>query len=416
MSDPGGSGDSANPNAARPAPLTGITVLDLGHIYQGPYAGFLLATAGARVIKIEPLAGEGLRVRGANLPFAMLNSCKESVAIDLKHPDGLDAFRKLAAKVDVVLVNFAPGVPERLGIGYEQLSKENPGLIYAHGSGFGVRELDGSLVETSVPAMDITIQAHAGHMEINGFPDNPPLKSGAANIDFLGGTHLYGAITTALFERERTGIGRSVEIRMADAAYFPLTTALGPWHATGHVSRQGNHHPGRGLAPYNVYRCSDGYVALIAASNRHWRSVLTVVGREDLIADERLKDFGDRAKHLEEVDEIVESWSRTRTKYEVSTALQEAHVPAAAVRVIDEVVYDESQFERGGMHWVEHPELGRLPLPHSPIRYHGSALVELDPSPRLGAHNRHVLGGLAGLDEATLDALSADGVISPTDA
>jgi formyl-CoA transferase len=408
-----------SPNPPGPAesdraqPLAGITVLDLGHIYQGPYAGFLLATAGARVIKVEPLGGEGLRVRGANLPFAMLNSCKESITVDLKHPDGLAAFRRLAANVDVVLVNFAPGVPEKLGIGYEQLVGDNPGLIYAHGSGFGVRELDGTVVETSIPAMDITIQAHAGHMEINGFPDNPPVKSGAANIDFLGGTHLFGAITTALFERERTGRGRSLEIRMADAAYFPLTTALGPWHATGHVSRQGNHHPGRGLAPYNVYRCSDGWVALIAASNRHWRSVLTVIGREDLIADDRLKGFADRADHIEEIDELVESWSRTRSKAEVAGALQEAHVPAAAVRVIDEVVHDESQFERGGMHWVEHPELGRLPLPHSPVRYHGSPQVELDPSPLRGEHNRTVLAELAGYDDATLEALTADGAIGP---
>lgn len=399
--------------ADRPLPLTGITVLDLGHIYQGPYAGFLLATGGARVIKIEPLSGEGLRVRGANLPFAMLNSCKESVTIDLKHPDGLDVFRRLAAEVDVIVCNFAPGVPERLGIGYEQLAGTNPGLIYAHGSGFGVRELDGSLVETSIPAMDITIQAHSGHMEITGFPDQPPVKSGAANIDFLGGTHLYGAITTALFERERTGLGRSLEIRMADAAYFPLTTALGPWHTTGHVSRQGNRHPGLGLAPYNVYPCADGYVALIAASNRHWRSVLAVVGRPDLVNEARLKDFGDRARHMDEIDEIVTSWSSSRPKADVAAALQQAHVPAAAVRVIDEVVNDPIRFEQGSMQWVDHPELGRLPLPNSPIRWHGSPLVELDPSPALGADNRAVLAELAGLDDAGLDALTAAGAIGP---
>ncbi len=388
-------------------------MLDLGHIYQGPYAGFLLATGGARVIKVEPLSGEGLRARGANMAFAMLNSCKESVTIDLKHPDGLDVFRKLAAEVDVVVCNFAPGVPERLGIGYEQLAEINPGLVYAHGSGFGVRENDGSLVETSVPAMDITIQAHAGHMEITGFPDQPPVKSGAANIDFLGGTHLYGAITTALFERERTGLGRSLEIRMADAAYFPLTTALGPWHTTGHVSRQGNRHPGLGLAPYNVYRCADGYVALIAASNRHWRSVLAVVGRPDLLNDDRLKDFGDRAKHIDEIDDIVESWSSSRPKAEVAAALQQAHVPAAAVRVIDEVVNDPVRFQQGSMQWVDHPELGRLPLPNSPIRWHDSPLIELDPSPALGADNRTILAELAGVDDAGLDALTAAGVIGP---
>ena len=394
----------------RPLPLEGITVLDLGHIYQGPYAGFLMATSGARVIKVEPLGGEGLRVRGATMAFAMLNSNKESVALDLKHPDGLLLFKKLAAKVDVILVNFAPGVPERLGIGYEQLVESNPGLIYAHGSGFGVRELDGSLVESSVPAMDITVQAHSGHMEITGFPDQPPVKSGTASIDILGGTHLYGAITTALFERERTGVGRSLEVRMADAAFFPLATALGHWHTTGSVSRQGNRHVGKGLAPYNVYRCSDGYVALIAASNRHWRSVLGVVGREDLINDERLRGFGDRATHIDEIDELVEGWTSQRPKAEVAAALQGAHVPAAAVRVVDEVVHDQERFDRGSMHWIDHPELGKLPLPHSPIRWHDSPMLELEASPRLGADNDRVFSELAGLSADEIAQLFADGV------
>ncbi len=400
-------------DADRPLPLAGITVLDLGHIYQGPYAGFLMATAGARVIKVEPLAGEGMRVRGANITFSMLNTCKESVTLDLKHPDGLAVFHKLAAETDVVLVNFAPGVPERLGIGYEQLADNNPGLIYAHGSGFGVRAEDGSLVETSVPAMDITIQAHSGHMEITGYPDRPPVKSGTALIDFLGGTHLYGAITTALFERERTGMGRSLEVRMADAAYFGLATALGQWHSAGEVSRQGNRHVGLGLAPYNVYRCADGYVALIAASNRHWRSVLGVIGREDLIPDPRLRGFADRAKEIDEVDELVEAWTSTRPKAEVAAALQEAHVPAAAVRLVDEVVNDPVRFEQGSMNWVDHPELGRLPLPSSPIRWHGSKLMELDPSPDLGAHNQTVLSELAGIGATELERLTEAGAVGP---
>ncbi|MEM7324617.1 MAG: CoA transferase [Actinomycetota bacterium] len=395
---------------SRPLPLEGVTVLDLGHIYQGPYAGFLLATSGARVIKVEPLGGEGLRVRGGTMAFAMLNSNKESVCLDLKHPEGLLLFRKLAAKVDVVLVNFAPGVPERLGIGYEQLAEDNPGLIYAHGSGFGVREPDGSLVDTSVPAMDITVQAHAGHMEITGFPDQPPTKSGTASIDILGGTHLYGAITTALYERERTGLGRSLEVRMADAAFFPLATALGHWQRAGEVSRQGNRHVGQALAPYNVYRCADGYVALIAASNRHWRSVLTVVGREDLIEDERFRGFRGRAEHIDEIDELVEGWSSVRPKAEVAAALQDAHVPAAAVRVIDEVVHDRAAVERGSLQWVDHPELGELPLPNSPIRWHGSPLVELESSPALGADNHRVFTELGGLSDTEIQRLADEGV------
>ena len=146
----------------RPLPLDGVVVLDLGQIYQGPYAGFLMAMAGARVIKIEPPGGEPMRVRGSSLAGALLNSGKEAITLDLKQAAGLDLFRRLVEVGDVVLMNYAPGVPERLGIDYGSLAAINERLIYAHASGFGVRELDGSLVEDAMPAMDITVQAATG--------------------------------------------------------------------------------------------------------------------------------------------------------------------------------------------------------------------------------------------------------------
>lgn len=398
---------------ARPLPLTGITVLDLGHIYQGPYAALLLALAGARVIKVEPPNGEGLRSRGVSLPFAMLNSNKESVTIDLKQPAGVEVLHRLAAAVDVVVMNFAPGVPERLGIGADDLLASNPQLIVAHASGFGVRNQDGSLVDTSIPAMDITIQAHAGAMAITGNDDDPPLKSGAAFVDFLGGTHLYGAVTTALFERERTGRGRSVEVSMVDAAYFTLTTALAQWEKTADVPRTGNRHIGRYLAPYNVYRCADGHVALIAINNRHWRGVLEAMGRTDLFEDERYRGFQGRSERIPEIDELVESWTETRPRAAVAEALQAARVPAAAVRLVEEIVDDPALHDRGSLRWMEHPEAGRQPIPHSPIRWHGSDLVELEPSPRLGVDNESVLTELTGLSGAEVEALAAEGVIGP---
>lgn len=395
---------------ARPLPLEGITVLDLGHIYQGPYASLLLALAGARVIKVEPPGGEGLRSRGVSLPFAMLNSNKESITLDLKLAATVEAFHRLVAEVDVVVMNFAPGVPERLGIGAEDLLASNPRLVVAHASGFGVRNPDGTMVDTSIPAMDITIQAHAGAMAITGNDGDPPLKSGAAFVDFLGGTHLYGAITTALFERERTGRGRSVEVSMVDAAYFTLTTALAQWEKTGEAPRTGNRHIGRYLSPYNVYRCSDGHVALIAISNRHWRGVLEAMGRTDLAADERYRGFEGRAERIPEIDELIEAWSSTRPKAEVAQALQAAHVPAAAVRVVEEIVDDPDLHARGSLQWMEHPEAGRQPIPHSPIRWHGSELLALEPSPVLGADNESVLTDLAGFTAEEVSALAADGV------
>ncbi|MFT4596522.1 MAG: CoA:oxalate CoA-transferase [Paracrocinitomix sp.] len=380
-------------SSSRPLPLDGITVLDLGQIYQGPYAGFLLAQSGARVIKIEPPQGETARSRGANLPFAMLNTGKECVTLDLKTVTGVAQFKKLVRTADVVLMNYAPGVPERLGIGYDDLSAVNPKLVYAHACGFGVRNLDGTPTEATIPAMDLTVQAHSGSMSTTGNEHDPPLKSGTAYIDFLGGTHLYGAITTALFEVERTNQGRSVEVSMADAAYFTLATHLGQWQKTGTTMRNGNRHAGLAMAPYNVYECADGHLAIICVANRHWRALLGAIGRNDLLDDDRLRGQQGRSENMAEVDALVTDWSSKLSKFEAATRLQNAHVPAAAVRTVDEVVHDANQIDRKAIQWIHHPELGDIPLHASPIRWHDSDLVELVANRALGADN-DILDGL----------------------
>ncbi|HAY69989.1 MAG TPA: CoA transferase [Acidimicrobiaceae bacterium] len=379
-------------SSSRPLPLDGVVVLDLGQIYQGPYAGFLLAQSGARVIKVEPPQGESARGRGPTLPFAMLNSGKECITLDLKSTEGVVQFKQLVRTADVVLMNYAPGVPERLGIGYDVLSDVNPRLVYAHACGFGVRNLDGSPTESTIPAMDLTVQAHSGSMSTTGHDHDPPLKSGTAFIDFLGGTHLFGAITTALFEVERTGQGRSVEVAMADAAYFTLATHLSQWQQTGTTMRNGNRHAGLGMAPYNVYECADGHLAIICVANRHWRALLTAIDRDDLLDDERLRGQTGRAEHMVEVDAIVTAWSSQLPKFEAADILQKAHVPAAAVRTVDEIVHDERQIERRAIQWINHPDLGDIPLHTSPIRWHDSELSDLVANRSLGADNERVFG------------------------
>ena len=379
-------------SSSRPLPLDGVVVLDLGQIYQGPYAGFLLAQSGARVIKVEPPQGESARGRGPTLPFAMLNSGKECITLDLKSTEDVVQFKQLVRTADVVLMNYAPGVPERLGIGYDVLSDVNPRLVYAHACGFGVRNLDGSPTESTIPAMDLTVQAHSGSMSTTGHDHDPPLKSGTAFIDFLGGTHLFGAITTALFEVERTGQGRSVEVAMADAAYFTLATHLSQWQQTGTTMRNGNRHAGLGMAPYNVYECADGHLAIICVANRHWRALLTAIDRDDLLDDDRLRGQTGRAEHMVEVDAIVTAWSSQLPKFEAADILQKAHVPAAAVRTVDEIVHDERQIERRAIQWINHPDLGDIPLHTSPIRWHDSELSDLVANRSLGADNERVFG------------------------
>ena len=389
----------------RPLPLEGVTVLDLGQVYQGPYAGFLLAMAGARVIKIEPPKGEILRTRGPSLPFAMLNSCKECVTLNLKERQGVEMLLGLAEHAEVMLVNFSPEVPARLGIDYASVSAVNPSIVYAHATAFG---LD---AEGSVPGMDITVQAHTGAMAVTGHPGSPPVKAGVAYVDFIGGTHLYGAITTALFERERTGRGRSVEVTMADASYMTLTTCLSAWYQTGESPRTGNAHPAGTIAPYDVYACADGWFAIIVISNKQWLALVDAMGRPEMATDPRFETNAERAANTAALNDVITEWSSTMARDEVTALLRSAHVPVAAVRDVNEVVRDEESIARGSIQWIDHPELGDVPLPHSPIRWHDSALLELDPSHPIGWDNGTVFGDLLGLSASELETLTSAGVI-----
>ena len=391
-------------------PLDGVTVLDLSQIYNGPYATFLLATAGARVIKVEPPGGESLRRRGvvggAALPFAMLNACKESLALDLKTEAGKDVLRRLALKADVLVENFAPGVMERLELGADTLHAANPRLVYAQSSGFG-----SSGPYRDYPAMDLTVQAMAGVMSITGFPDRPPVKAGPAVCDFFAGVHLYGAIVTALYERERTGVGRRVEVAMLDAVYPSLSSSLGLHFGSGGdvPPRTGNRHGGLAEAPYNVYPASDGYIAIICVGDAHWRSLLAAMGRTDLGADPRFASLKERVAHIEDVDALVSAWTAPQGKEALFAHLQAHRVPCAPVRNLHEVVNDPHMHARGSLHWQDHPELGRIVVPHSPLRFAGAEQRPLEPSRTLGADADALLQEL-GLQPDAIAALRRDGV------
>lgn len=376
-------------------PLAGITVVDLSQIYNGPYATFLMAAAGARIIKIEPPGGEPLRRRGvvggAALPFAMLNGCKESVVLDLKSEHGRDALRTLVREADVIVENYAPGTMERLGLGADTLRALNPRLVYASSSGFG---RDGPY--KSYPAMDLTVQAMSGIMETTGYSDRPPVKAGPALCDFFAGIHLYGAILTALYERERTGIARRLEVSMQDAVYASLSSSLGMhWGNAGKADapppRTGNRHGGLAESPYNVYPTSDGYIAIICVGDAHWANLARAMERPALIADERFASLKKRVEAIDEVDAIVSGWTSLRPKAEAFETLMANKVPCAPVRTLDEVVNDRNMHARGTLQWQEHPELGRIVVMHSPLRYEGVEPVELRPSRKLGEDTGAVL-------------------------
>lgn len=393
------------------APFDGVTVVDLGQIYNAPYATLLLALGGANVIKVEPLTGENLRgrgrVRGAGAPFGMLNSNKRDVTLNLKDPRGIDLLEQMVAKADVFVENFRPGVTDKLGIGPARLHEINPRLIYASGSGYG-----STGPYRDLPAMDITIQAMSGIMSVTGFPDREPVKAGPAISDFMGGIHLFGAITSALYQREKTGRGTTVEAAMLDAVYPSLMSSLGLYFGgTGDTpSRTGNRHSGMAEAPYNVYPASDGHIALICVGEPHWRALTNLMGMPELRDNPKFVDRVARVAHIDEVDALVSAWTRDQTKAELAERFREAGVPSAPVRELGEVVNDPHLRQRGMLQEIEHPDMGTLVVPHSPIRV-GDFHAEIVPSPTLGQHNAEIYGQWLGLDAGTIDELAKDGVI-----
>jgi crotonobetainyl-CoA:carnitine CoA-transferase CaiB-like acyl-CoA transferase len=395
--------------STRPLPLQGVRVLDLGRIYQGPWCGLLLALAGAEVVKVEEPRGEPARagLPGSTIPLALLNSNKRAITLDLKQERGRELFLDLARKADVVIENFGPGTMDRLGVGPDVLLDANPRLVYGAATGYGIDGPDRDLL-----AMDITMQAHGGIMSVTGYPENPPVKAGVAFIDFSGGTTLYAGVVTALYERERTGLGRIVDVAMIDTIYPMLTSNLTGYYSTGAAPRAGNGHGGAPVVPYNVYPCAgDGYVAIIAVTQAHWRSLCGAMGRPELADDERFASNGARYRNLEALDRLVGDWTRSLDRDEVVARLRAARVPSAAVRGVREMVEDRHLHERGAIQRIDHPTLGDVVVPHSPLRFRGTPLAPLTPSPDLGAGNREVLREWLGLADADIAGLEADGVL-----
>jgi CoA:oxalate CoA-transferase len=400
------------PEGSPNGPLAGITVIDLSHVYNGPYATFLMAMAGALVIKVEPHGGEHLRSRGdmggAALPFAMLNSNKRAVTLNLKCEKGRALLLEMVARADVLVENFAPGVMDRLGIGAADLQALHPRLIYGSSSGYGK-----SGPYADYPAMDLVMQAMCGVISVTGYPDQPPVKAGPAVCDFSAGTHLYGAIMTALYQRERTGKGTIVEVTMQDAIYASLASNLGMLHARGGATppRTGNRHGGLGISPYNAYAASDGYVVINAPGDQHFRAILDVIGRADLKDDPRFATRTARVANMAQVDSLLESWTSQHPKQAIAERLLAALVPCAPVRELSEVILDRNMHARGSLQWVDHPELGRVVLPHTPLQFDGTERIPLQPSAKLGEDNRTIFGVWLGHSDQEIAALTADGVI-----
>ncbi len=394
-------------------PLAGITVLDFGQIFQGPYATMLMAKAGAEVIKIEPPGGEPLRRRviaaggETTLPIAMLNANKRAVTLNLKSDAGKDLLKQMVARADVLLENFSPGTLDGLGVGYDVLKDINPALVYATGTGFGISGPDRDNL-----AMDFTIQAASGIMSVTGDPDGPPMKAGPTLVDFMGGIHLYAAVVTALLQRAATGQGQLVEVAMQETVYPSLASSYDYHLRTGKVPpRAGNRQAGLASAPYNAFQTRDGWVAIHVVTEAHWQNLLRAMGRDDLLDDPRFSTNPARTENMAATEALVTAWTLGLGKAEIVAAAKRFKIPVAPVRNAVEVMNDAHMHERGMLQHVDHPSLGPIVLPNSPLRLHGADRVEPVASPLLGQHNAEIYGTWLGLAPQQVEALKRAGAI-----
>lgn len=397
--------------------LEGVKVVDFSQFEAGPTCTEALAWMGAEVLKIEnPNRGDpGRRLRPGkpdNDPyyFHILNANKKSATFNLKSPEGLDLVKQLISKADVMIENFGPGAIERLGLSYEVVKEINPGIIYAQIKGFG----EGSPFEKNL-SFDMIAQACGGTFSVTGDADGPPTRPGISIGDTGTGMVMAITILGALYKKRETGEGHRLQVAMQDAILHYMRIPFSTQGLTGKAAQRGGSKvPGIVNAPMGLYPCAPGgqndyiYIMTSRANPDHWDRLLTVVGREDLIGDERYLTPDDRMALEPEVDEIIATWTRTQTKYDAMKIVGEAGIPAGAVLDTDELNNDTTFDDRGVMQTMVHPVHRPFKMPAWPVRVDGKA-TKLKASPMLGEHTEEVMSDWLGLNKAAIDAIKSDG-------
>jgi CoA:oxalate CoA-transferase len=370
-------------------PLDDLRVLDLTHYYNGPYATMLLAYLGAEVIKIEsPNFGDGARPlyrpsgKPFGIPFALMNSNKRAITLNLKTPEGCELFKRMVAKADVVVENFAAGTMDKLGLGYEVLRAVNPRLIYASGTGYGL-----SGPNRDLPAFDPVVQANTGVMALTGASDGPPYKAGPAVVDILGAVHLCAGMLATIRQRDRTGKGLMVELSLQESTIPSLATHIGAYGIGLPQLRDGNRASGSAIVPYNAYPALDGWVMILAADNERWPRLCRVMGQPELAGDARFATLALRIKNRDECDRIIGEWTRTKTREQVMAELSANDIFCGIVKELAEVMADPHLHQRGTLREIDHPDLGPLTIFTSPLRFNGEPNMPSSYAPKLGQDN-----------------------------
>jgi crotonobetainyl-CoA:carnitine CoA-transferase CaiB-like acyl-CoA transferase len=393
--------------------FSNVRVLDFTHFLSGPFGTFQLAMQGADVIKVEPRGGEAMRftttskewgLHGLGPHWLAVNAGKRSITIDLAKPEGTAIVKRLVKEVDVVTENFRPGVMERLGIGYPQLSEVNPRLIYCAISGFGA-----SGPESETAAFDGKIQAMSGVMSLTGDPEGGPMRAGFAAADVTAGLTSAFAIATALYQRSQTGRGQFVDVSMLDSMMNMLAGMISEYTITGVRHPQyGNRSVSR-LPTADRFRCGDGYIVLAVLTEKQFVRLMTTLGRPDILKDPRFADWDSRMEHAGAVREIVEDAMAGGDPKAWERRLTEANVPCATVYSIDEILPHPQVRHRGLIEQVATP-LGPVSLVGAGFQLaHGRGAIDR-PAALAGEHTEEILGSI-GYGAAAIAELRAAEVV-----
>ena len=395
-------------------PLEGIKVLDLTRVLAGPWTTMSLADLGAEVWKIENIkGGDDTRAwsvpnyKGVSTYYLCANRGKHSIALDLKSAEGRAIVLDLAARADVVVENFRAGTVDRLGIGYEDIRKINPGVVYCSISGYGQTG-----PEASRPGYDFIMQAESGLMSITGQADGPPNRLGVAFTDVVAGMVATQSVLAALYQRRDTGKGQFIDVALLDTA-LNLLINVGTAHLNAGVeaTRYGNAHPT--VVPYQLFTASDGPFALAVGNDRMFADFCEkVIDRPDLARDPRYVTSHQRALNRQELLDAIQAIIATQPSAHWLAACLAADVPAGPVKSVSEALSAVSVVERGVIQRLEHPELGPVALIRPAQGLAAQKGRSAKAPPLLGEDTRAVLRDVLGLDEARIEALIAQGAVA----
>ncbi len=392
-------------------PLEGLVILDMTRVLAGPFAAMMFADMGADVIKIErPDGGDDTRTyppfqKGESAYFMSLNRGKKSVTLNLKDPRGKEILRELAKKSDALIENFKPGTMDKLGLGYDDLKKVNPRLIYAASSGFGQTG-----PYSSRPAYDLIIQGMGGMMSVTGPDKDTPTKVGSSVADIFAGLFTVIVILAAVNVRNKTGRGQLVDVAMLDCMVAVLENAISRYLVSGDIPHPiGNRHPS--ISPFTTLATSDGAMNIAVGNDTIWSRLCDILGMKAEKTDPRFADNASRVENFDVLKKILEEHTKKNSTEHWLKEFEAVNIPSGPINDMAHVVSDPQVLAREMIVNVIHPVAGAMKIPGVPIKFSDTPAEIVAPAPLLGENTENVLNSFLGISHEEYEKLKNDGVV-----